>query len=265
MRPDHALLTGQAYADDSHLSARISIYAYQRPRLDLVRHALERLGPVDGPVLDVGWGTGAYTRALREQRPGRRVIPLDLSPGLRPEVVAEVDRLPFATEAAGAALAMHMLYYATDQRAALAELHRVLRPGGRLAVSTNGEAANTEWRGLWRSALRDLGVADPPPYPRTDGPFLLERAHELVAEAFGNAELAEHRSEIVVPCPEPVLAYLSSNRAEQTRFLPAGVPWDAYAEAAARRVRAEVEAAGAFRITGHAGVLTATKAAGVAG
>ncbi len=256
----------EAYADGSRLSARISIYQWQRPAVDLVGLAVERLAGASGPVLDIGWGTGTYTHRLRSERPDLRVVPVDFSPGMRPEVVGEVDRLPFATASAGAVLAMHMLYYARDKPAAIAELARVLRPGGRLVVSTNGHAAKREFAALWTFALRDLGVADPPPYPRIDGSFLLHDAWRLLTDAFDHVEAVEHRTEIVVPAAEPVIAFVDSMGAEQTRHLPPGVTWPDYLAAAARRVRDEVERTGAYRLTGHAGVLTADRGkAGIIG
>ncbi len=257
MTIDWTVLTQEAYADDSRLSARISIYAWQRPPLDLVGLALDQLGAVSGPVLDIGWGTGSYTRRLRAERPDLRVVPVDLSAGMAPEVVGEVDRLPFADGCAGGALAMHMLYHATDPLAALGELRRVLRPGGRLVVSTNASDDKRELEWLWRDGLHDLGVADPPPYPSTDDRFSLELAHRLVGEAFGTYDVVDHRYELVVPEPEPVVSYVDSTR-DGVRNLPAGVTWPAYLAAVERRVRTRIEAEGAFRVSGHVGVLTAS-------
>ncbi|GAA5037203.1 class I SAM-dependent methyltransferase [Actinopolymorpha pittospori] len=257
MTVDHAVLTGQEYADGSRLSARIAIYAWQRPRVDLVQLALDRLGEVDGPVLDVGWGAGGYTGALRAARPEVWVIPVDLAAGLAPEVVGEVDRLPFADGRAGATLAMHMLYYATDVRAAVRELRRVLRPGGRFLASTNGRADKPEWADLRAAALRDLGVADPPPYPKVDERFTLEDGAELVREVFGACTVVERRSELVVPDAEPVLAYLHSTRGHHARALPTGLTWADYLSAAERRIRADIDRTGAFRLTAHTGILLA--------
>ncbi|MBM7788626.1 hypothetical protein [Tenggerimyces flavus] len=53
-------------------------------------------------MLDVGWGNGTCANRPRSEREDLRVVPIDLSPGLRPEVVGEADRLPFATASAGA-------------------------------------------------------------------------------------------------------------------------------------------------------------------
>lgn len=258
MSVDQDVLKHEAYASHAPLAARLSIYDYQRPAFDLPGFALRQLGEVDGPVLDVGWGTGTFTNRLRAERPGLWVIPVDLSIGMGPEVVGEVDRPPFATGSAGAVLAMHMLYYATDPRAALGELRRVLRPGiGRLLVSTNAADDKLENGKLWREALRDVGVFDPPEYPFEDRRFSLAVAERLVTEVFGDCDVHHHRYDLVVPAVEPVLAYVESTRSRLSRLLPAGLAWDDFMRAVERRIRTRVERTGAFVIKGHVGVISA--------
>lgn len=258
MRIDRTVLTEQAYADDSRLQRRISIYQYQRPPLDLPGFALAHLGEVSGPVLDVGWGAGNYTHRLRAERPDLRVIPLDLAPGMGPEIVADVMALPVRTGSAGAALAMHMLYYAESPRAAIAELRRVLRPGGRLLISTNAADDKRELAALWRESLHDLGVPDPPVYPAVDNRFAFEDAVPMVAAEFGTCETAEHHSTIVVPDVDPVVSYVDSSAAEHAPHLLAEISWDDYRRACRDRVRSIVEANGAYEISGHIGVIVAT-------
>jgi hypothetical protein len=74
----------------------------------------------------VSWSTWAAVRAgvygarLAGLRPDLRVAGVGLPAGMRPAVVADAVRLPFATGAAGAALAMHMLYHVPDIPAAVA-------------------------------------------------------------------------------------------------------------------------------------------------
>ena len=46
--------------------------------------------------------------------------------------------IPFADASFDAIIAMHMLYHVPDPAAAIAQMHRVLKPGGILAVTTNG-------------------------------------------------------------------------------------------------------------------------------
>ena len=72
-----------------------------------------------------------------------------------------------------------------DPGAALAESHRVLRPGGRLVLAVWGPAEENQWLTTITEALREqLGA--PPPEPGTPGPFALgdaQRVEDLLEEA----------------------------------------------------------------------------------
>jgi ubiquinone/menaquinone biosynthesis C-methylase UbiE len=130
-------VTPSGYEDAGPFQARLAIYAWQRDPVDLPGLAVAALDGVSGVVLDVGCGPGRYTDRVTVERPDLHVASVDLSPGMRPRIVADAGRLPFADAAAGAALAMHMLYHVPDMRAAVAELRRVVRPGGVVLVSSN--------------------------------------------------------------------------------------------------------------------------------
>jgi len=95
---------------------------------------------VDQPgalLVDCGCGTGHTQRALRAL--GLRAVGVDLRPEhlLDPGTQAQADTtaLPLRSGAADGVLALDVLEHIIDDRAALAELTRVLRPGG-LAVFT---------------------------------------------------------------------------------------------------------------------------------
>ena len=51
---------------------------------------------------------------------------------------ADATALPFEDGSFDAVIAMHMLYHVPDPAKAIAEMHRVLKPDGFLAVTTNG-------------------------------------------------------------------------------------------------------------------------------
>ncbi len=105
-------------------------------------------------VLDVACGTGALTRAVAERvGPTGSVVGLDLNEGMlavaRQKAPAiewrqgRAEALPFADDHFDAVVSQFGLMFFSDQPAALREMARVARPGGRLAVAV--------WDGLERS------------------------------------------------------------------------------------------------------------------
>ncbi len=108
---------------------------------------VERCAPPDARcVLDVGCGTGVLVPALLARCPAAALIELDLAeemlrvnaakfPDRRiRRVCADGLRLPFTAARFDAVLCFGVLPHLADLSAALAEISRVLRPGGALAV-----------------------------------------------------------------------------------------------------------------------------------
>lgn len=97
--------------------------------------------PTDGWLLDTGGGTGRVAAALRPLV-GRLVIsdlsvPMlaqALAKGIACAVQAEAEGLPFPDGCFERILVVDALHHFADQRRAIRELLRVLRPGGRLVI-----------------------------------------------------------------------------------------------------------------------------------
>ena len=97
-------------------------------------------------VLDVACGTGVLAReAARRIDPGGVVVGLDCNEGMLSVARRKApgiewrrgmaESLPFADAALDAVVSQFGLMFFEDRRAALREMWRILRPGGRLAVA----------------------------------------------------------------------------------------------------------------------------------
>lgn len=157
-----------------------SYTAWRGTSLGSITEALERrlvlrlVGPVAGQaVLDVGCGDGALSEALR-QAGAARVAGCDPDPrmvararirasGTDPGAyaVARAEHLPYRDATFDLATMVTVLAFVPDPAAALREIARVLKPGGRLVIADLGRwslwALSRRVRGwlgaaLWRSA-----------------------------------------------------------------------------------------------------------------
>ena len=129
---------------------------------------LARLGPGQ-QALDVCCGTGDVAFALAQT--GANVVGLDFSPEMLAVAAERLERfpgtpgavrfvegdalkLPFPDGAFDAVTIAYGLRNLADLEAGVAEMHRVLRPGGRLLALDFGKPANPLWRTLYFAHLR---------------------------------------------------------------------------------------------------------------
>lgn len=141
------------------------------------RRTVERLGLTAGQrVLDVCCGSGASAiPAAKIVGPGGSVTGVDLAQNLlelarnkaQQQSLENVDfqsgdmtRLPFANDSFDVVVCVFGIFFVPDMESALRELKRVLRTGGKLAITTWGprlfEPANTAFWNYVRNARPDL-------------------------------------------------------------------------------------------------------------
>lgn len=97
--------------------------------------------PIEGALLDVGGGTGRVTQALVGLVPTIIIVDLSLEmltqaqkkDNLRP-VCSHSEKLPFPDDSFERVIMVDALHHVCDGKKSLAELWRVLKPGGRLVV-----------------------------------------------------------------------------------------------------------------------------------
>jgi ubiquinone/menaquinone biosynthesis C-methylase UbiE len=144
--------------------------AFDEPALRYVRERFERMLPGRrfGAALEVGAGTGFLVLNLWRGGYVAEVHATDISEGmlgvLRANAqrlgcpvearVADAERLPYRERQFDLVLGHAVLHHLPDPRAALAEWHRVLRPGGALFVAGEPTQWGDRLAGLSKAAAR---------------------------------------------------------------------------------------------------------------
>ncbi len=172
-------------------------------------------------ILEVGAGPGGLWRENLDRLPTDwRVTLTDLSEGMVAEeraalpgqqftcVVADVETLPFADASFDLAIANHMLYHVPDRPRALAELRRVLRPGGLLIAATNGQNNMRELDVLLREMAPDALTQSWKASFRH--PFNLENGAAQLALFFEDIETRLYEDALNVTDVEPLVVYVLS-------------------------------------------------------
>ena len=162
---------------------------------DSIEHCVLRLDPRPGErVLDLSTGTGWTSRVVARQ--GATVIGADIASdllaaarataeeqGLSIEYrIGDAEALPFADGEFDAVVSTCGVMFATRPEAAAAELKRVVRKGGRIALTTWTFDGN-----LPKMFAVMRRYMPPPPTPAPPSPFEWgrpERIRELLGDAF---------------------------------------------------------------------------------
>jgi malonyl-CoA O-methyltransferase len=143
-----------------------------------MRLARYAVGEVPGWILDAGCGTGYCASQLAQTFPTSRVVAFDLAPGMAAQagqdpimgLCGDLEHLPFKEQGVDLVVSNGVLHWCNDLGHVLRSFHRILKPGGTLAMSIYVSGTFRELAMAWQSigedaALRmvrmpDLGPSD---------------------------------------------------------------------------------------------------------
>ncbi len=165
------------------LRARFAAAADRYDEVAVLQHEVESrllesalsLQPEPARIVDVGCGPGRALALLQQRYRRATVLGVDLAlPMLRrarkaggfwrslPVACAEAGALPLPDASVDLLFSSLCLQWVDDLPATLDEFRRVLRPGGRMLLSTFGPDTLVELREAWSAAGRDAQVS---PFP----------------------------------------------------------------------------------------------------
>jgi len=268
---DRDILTQKAYATEDQLIVRQRTHdLYSVPKVNFAEWVLDRIAwRGDEWVLDVGAGPGSYFDLLADHIPQGTLIAGDLSMGMAhkaaehpkagPILNFDAQALPFADKTFDVVLANHMLYHVPDVEQALAEFHRVIKPGGCLVAATNSQFNQPEFEQLIRRSYNFLGVAAEVDNMRAvEQHFNLEDGTMKLAHHFFAVARYDLPGAFVFPSLQPVLDYLNSTRALREPQLPRRVSWDDFMNVMGDQIQRLINHFGELVVNKLAGVLIAT-------
>ena len=200
---DPALVREQ-YANEANLEARRSLYANATgpdPR-EIAFSAVREVSPTR--VLEVGGGPGELSERIAREL-GCEVTMVDVAPRMVELArargvdarVGDVQALPFEDASYDCAVAAWMLYHVPEIDRGLAELARVLRPGGRLVAVTNAEHHLANLRQIAGNAA----------WERV---FTRENGAELIAPHFASVERRDADDVLTIDDHAVVRAFVDS-------------------------------------------------------
>jgi len=264
---DQTHLLGEQYNTSANLSARSSLHerfsVNQQGWHPWVFDQLASL-PESSRILELGCGPGwLWVHNRQRIPPGWEITLTDLSPGMiaqaRQNLAAEgearfrfdvidAQEIPYPDAAFDAVVANHMLYHVPDRPRALAEIRRVLKPGGQLLAATNGHNHMAE---LWEIVLQVTDATRDA--NRSEFHFGLESGREQLQPWFDVIERRDYPDALLVTEAEPLIAYAASSALW-------GVQGDAAAtERLAAHVRRQLASEGVIRINKNSGIFVARR------
>lgn len=234
------LLAETQYKTAKGLNSRWDLYKSCVPPIDIYQKALDALElESDEDVLEVGCGDGSVLISLRQNMHHQgHLVGLEINSTIvrptvnylkdHPEIkkiefsVGTAEKLPFPNDSLDIILAFFMLYHVPNIQDTLMEWKRVLRPSGRVLVTTASRFNRPTGRKLKEEMARVAGVK---PHPKFSNSFDLENARKQLEEVFQVVTSYVYEGEMRIEDPAMYLRSMDSTR-DMYDPIPNDIKWE---------------------------------------
>ena len=209
------------YASDSGLATRIAMHQkYSTNKQGFANWLAGQYQYAKGcKILELGCGNAAFWQSRLDTLPdGTLLVLSDFSAGMleaaresigdAPNVLMQkinIQDIPFVDESFDIAIANHMLHHVPDIPLAMAEVRRVLKPGGVFYCSANGKNGVSGWLHhtlkSFNPAIDKYGEGEP---------FSLQNGRDFLAPYFGTVALAQYGDSLEITQTQDLVDYIKS-------------------------------------------------------
>ena len=202
----------RSYERQRHDNLATSYHDFFSPVTLLAAHHLLNAAHVraDIDILDIATGPGSL--AAEAKRADARPVGIDLSSGMielakksYPGIdfrVADVEHLPFKDQSFDAVICNFALGHFPYPEAAAAECVRVLKTGGRIALSWWDDPSKQRIQGLFREAIAEVGAMPPSDVPAGYSMLRFADSNEfrrlLEGAGLTNVKVEDHQTDYLI-------------------------------------------------------------------
>ena len=216
---DPAFLRSDQYKNADNLKARIALHERFSTNPENWFHWLfDQLQlPEEARILEIGGGPGDLWQQNQDRFPtGWQLVLTDISEGMLLKACDNVGRVPmlpccvsadwtpFPENSFDAVIGNHMVYHIPDRARGLAEIQRVLVPGGKLITATNGENHLKE--------LYEIILGFDSNYQMVSGQidYTLESGEVLLNQSFDHVQRIDFPNDLQITEVGPLADYIFS-------------------------------------------------------
>lgn len=224
------------YQNATNISARINLHQlYSTNQQGWFPWIYEQCDIKSGlDVLELGCGNGALWKENFDKLPKLvHIVLSDISQGMLRDTQRELEQIgqnqknkfdfeafdcheiPFEDASFDLVIANHVLFYCDDISGVLAEVKRVLRPGGTFICSSYGANHMKEITDLVQHFNKMITLSADKLYER----FGLENGTQKLAPYFNTIELRMYEDSLMVNQPESLIEYILSCHGNQNQYI----------------------------------------------